>query len=297
MKKLFGFTLSEVLIAMAVIGVVSALTIPNIAGNTTKKQYATAFQVTMSQLQQGINSFKADNGYDFSGNRTITSGSTVFRQMLEQKVGATVTRLRTNQQWLAQGVVANDFEIIGNYPTSAGGNISIYTSKFFVGSTFGNTNLSPINNVQNLAFGTHSSSADFNPRAGATNTTSSVTYKLPNGAYVLTFPNNDWGCNFKNVRWDNGTSSYLTPEPEAGASDDTNANMCFAYIDVNGPKGPNRITNCMSNSVVISPFSSAICDNMTGKEVADVYPILFFDSKIMPATAAANTVLNGSIAD
>lgn len=297
MKKLFGFTLSEVLIAMAILGIVAALTVPQLAGNTTKKQYITAFKTTMNNLHNGIQTFKVDNGYDFSGNRSITDGTTIFRQMLEQKLGATVTRLRTNQQWLVQGVVANDFEIIGNYTLDTGSIISVYANKYFTGTTLEDTNLDPINTVQNLAFGTHDSSSDFDPPADTTNDNTSVTYKLPNGAYILTIPNNGLGCNFNNVRWDTTTNAYVTPNPTASASDDAMTNMCIAYIDVNGPKGPNRITNCMSNPVLISPYSSAICNNMTPKEVADVYPILFFDSQFLPATAAGNTILNDLLDD
>ncbi len=39
-----GFTLSEVLITIAIIGVVAALTIPNIIKNTQRKDLETAFK-------------------------------------------------------------------------------------------------------------------------------------------------------------------------------------------------------------------------------------------------------------
>ena len=298
MKKLFGFTLSEVLIAMAILGVVSALTIPMISGNTTKKQYITAFKATMNNLQNGIQTFKADNGYDFSGNRTITEGSTTFRQMLEQKLGAQVVKLRTNQQWIAQGVVANNYEIIGDYVDTAGNTISVYANKYFATSTIANVKLDPVNTVQTIAFGTSADSSDFEAPASATNNpTGSQTYRLRNGAYVLFLPNNNKGCNYRNVIWDASSGSYITPDPDAGGDNATNAHVCLAYIDVNGPKGPNRITNCMSNSVLIAPFSLATCNGMTGKEVADIFPILYFDDQLVPANAAGNTVLNGVIAD
>ena len=289
MKKLFGFTLSEVLIAMAILGVVSALTIPMISGNTTKKQYTTAFKATMNNLQNGIQTFKANNGYDFSGNRTQRNGSEIFRKMLEETLGAKVIKLRTNQQWLVQGIVASEYEPDGAHITAAGNTKSIYANNFFVGSTKGNANLANANNVQNIAFGTHGSNGDYNPRAGATNTSSSVTYKLANGTYILVIPNNDWGCNFKNVRWDSDSGQYLTPTMD---EETTNANVCMAYIDVNGPKGPNRITNCMSSSLIRIPTSSRSCDNMTAKEIADVFPIYFFDDTVDAATTAGYSVLN-----
>ena len=297
MKKLFGFTLSEVLIAMVILGIVAALTIPQISGNTTKKQYITAFKATMNNLQSGIQTFEADNGYDFSGNRTITDGPTVFRQMLEQKLGAQIIKLRTNQQWVAQGIVANSFETIRSYtdPTTDE-TFDIKTSILFNSSALDNWKLGTANTVQTLAFGTSSDASDYNAPASATNNpASTTTYKLKNGTYILIPPHNNSGCNFNNVRWTG--SEYETPNINANSNSDAKINLCLAYIDVNGPKGPNRITNCMSNSVITSPISTTNCENMTAKEVADVFPILYFDDQIIPATAASNTVFSGNIAD
>lgn len=49
-----AFTLAEILIALTIIGVVSALTIPNIMRNTQAAQYKTAFKKGMAELNQAI---------------------------------------------------------------------------------------------------------------------------------------------------------------------------------------------------------------------------------------------------
>ncbi|MBR1461275.1 type II secretion system protein, partial [bacterium] len=52
MKK--GFTLAEVLITLAIIGVVAALTIPTLLANTGARRYATQYKKVMSTLKQAL---------------------------------------------------------------------------------------------------------------------------------------------------------------------------------------------------------------------------------------------------
>lgn len=65
MGRRLGFTLAEVLITLAIIGVVAALTIPTLVTNYQKKSYVTKLQKNYSML---LNSFKlmfADEGVDY----------------------------------------------------------------------------------------------------------------------------------------------------------------------------------------------------------------------------------------
>ena len=60
---------------------------------------------------------------------------------------------------------------------------------------------------------------------------------------------------------------------------------CYGVIDVNGTKGPNKVTECdaanatEANCVVTNP--------------KDIYPVEFYDQTIVPASAAAKAVLYG----
>lgn len=54
MKRFFAFSLAEVMIAMAVIGVVAALVIPTHFSGATTKAYKTLFKSTFEQIQQGL---------------------------------------------------------------------------------------------------------------------------------------------------------------------------------------------------------------------------------------------------
>lgn len=51
-KNIFAFTLSEVLIALVVIGIVAAITIPNIKLTLENKQYKTAYKKAFSDLSR-----------------------------------------------------------------------------------------------------------------------------------------------------------------------------------------------------------------------------------------------------
>jgi len=67
MKKIFpsksaAFTLAEVLIALAIIGVIAAITIPSIVANHKKRTLETQFAKTYRNLMQMINLAQAEHG-------------------------------------------------------------------------------------------------------------------------------------------------------------------------------------------------------------------------------------------
>ena len=61
-NKKKGFTLSEVLIALTIIGVVAALTVPALIQRTQKQEYVSALQKAYSTLSQATQQIIAENG-------------------------------------------------------------------------------------------------------------------------------------------------------------------------------------------------------------------------------------------
>ena len=55
MYKKFAFTLSEILITLAIIGVVAAITVPSVLTTTQKYQYRSALKKTYSSLSNALN--------------------------------------------------------------------------------------------------------------------------------------------------------------------------------------------------------------------------------------------------
>lgn len=64
MRSKKGFTLAEVLVTLAVIGVVAALTIPALISNSTERQARTSVKKALSILNQALTMSIAQNGLD-----------------------------------------------------------------------------------------------------------------------------------------------------------------------------------------------------------------------------------------
>ena len=76
MKK-NGFTLAEVLITLAIIGVVATLTLPSLMTNTAEQQAITGFRKAMNTLNEVGQMSAAVDGFDYSGlSQTQTPGTT-----------------------------------------------------------------------------------------------------------------------------------------------------------------------------------------------------------------------------
>ena len=61
LRKKSGFTLAEVLITLAIIGVVAALTIPTLMSNIQTEQFRVGLKKSYSTLTQAVNGIYADN--------------------------------------------------------------------------------------------------------------------------------------------------------------------------------------------------------------------------------------------
>ena len=72
-----------------------------------------------------------------------------------------------------------------------------------------------------------------------------------------------------------------------GCTDDqvTGANHCYGVVDVNGTKGPNKVVACDT--------ADATDANCTVTNPTDIYPVVFYDQTVLPASPAAKAVLYG----
>lgn len=61
-KKIFAFTLAEILITLGIIGIVAAMTIPTLVASYQKKTYVSGLQKFMSVFQNGMRKYMADTG-------------------------------------------------------------------------------------------------------------------------------------------------------------------------------------------------------------------------------------------
>lgn len=61
MKKKFAFTLTEILIALGVIGIVSAITVPALSNNWQKRAHATKLHKVYNDFQHALERYMTDN--------------------------------------------------------------------------------------------------------------------------------------------------------------------------------------------------------------------------------------------
>ena len=67
MMKKNGFTLAEVLITLAIIGVVAVLTLPALNSNTQEQQARTALKKMSNTFSQAASMNVAIDGFDYAG--------------------------------------------------------------------------------------------------------------------------------------------------------------------------------------------------------------------------------------
>jgi len=87
-----GFTLAEVLITLAIIGTVAAMTIPTLMTNTNKMEFKTGFKKILSTTNQAITMSVALNYIDFSDtNSTDTNPTTSILGIFINRMHVTKT--------------------------------------------------------------------------------------------------------------------------------------------------------------------------------------------------------------
>lgn len=86
MKKLIGFTLSEVLITLVIIGVIAAITVPNIIATTQKQEFVTGLKKANSVLQQSLYRITMNNGYARGDYSYLIDQNNTFYHQFEKEV-------------------------------------------------------------------------------------------------------------------------------------------------------------------------------------------------------------------
>ena len=68
--------------------------------------------------------------------------------------------------------------------------------------------------------------------------------------------------------------------------DATRQGACSGFVDVNGTKGPNKVVVCDGET-------DGNSDNCKVTNPTDIYPVMIFDSTVLPSTNAGRAVLYG----
>ena len=109
-----------------------------------------------------------------------------------------------------------------------------------------------------------------------TPTTQTVTpdmYLFFNDGSMFAFQSTDFGCT--NIAAESGGTN----------------NPCYGVIDVNGMKGPNKVVTC--DGAQNTGDTGTTNTECTVTNPTDIYPVVYYDQTILPATDAAKAVLYG----
>ena len=322
MTKRFAFTLAEVLIALAIIGVVAAMTIPTFMANTAGAQFRTGFKKGITVLTQAASANYATEGYDFSGTNGYYGAD-----------GAPTAAYAT-----AGG--APDGAVIGFNTASLSGEDTYKDLHGDTPSLFhlfqNNLNMKNSNELSNYAVmpadamlsctGNTAGSAMV-PGAATPTQINNAVANLNDRPLLAGLEEDVEATETQNVQGSGGLADLcggrsldegginqgrmfqledgmvFTYDPAQAYCSESNP--CYGYIDVNGPTGPNRVIACSQategstnkNFWIPSYGRNANAGNLLvdctveSKDITDIYPVLFYGSAVKPASVAAKSVL------
>ena len=246
MKKRFGFTLAEVLITLGIIGVVAAMTIPNLIANTNSAKFSSQFKKTLATLNQAALMAQAQYDINFASLDTSTDG------VLEHP-----------EHKSSLGALLNG--------TLSGG--TLYT------------------NMDDLTLDKSGSSVKY------VDSVSLVTDFIDNQmdrAYIMAdgsmfvFASDAKACTIQRGLNDDNTDMISLKALE-----------CYGYIDVNGLSLPNKEVSCSyttdantgKGTASVNPSSACVIKKGDSRAVTDIFPVVFHDGTVEPATNAAKAIL------
>jgi len=309
MTKKFAFTLAEVLIALAIIGVVAAMTIPTFMANTAGQQFKTGLKKSIAVLTQAAAANYATDGYDYG---------TAYGTAATATVSATDGAITLPA---ADYIIGFDTETdpaattdMGNAPSLFHlfqNNLNMKNSKEVVNYAIAGTpiDLSCAGREASVSVGlTDGTSLTFTSTSGALNKrvksgVTGVAADMTKGGIASLCEPVALGADGKSGGINQGRmfamedGSVFTYDPSQGYCSE--GNPCYGYLDVNGAAGPNRVVGCTAGKDGWIPSygreatEATLLANCTveTKDITDIYPVVFYNSSIKPASLAAKAVL------
>lgn len=241
MRRMFAFTLAEVLITLGIIGVVAAMTIPTLISNTNGIKYRAQFKKTLSTLNQAGRMAQAQYDFDFAGTSDKCSWMTAADE----------------------------------HPDTIKSFCSILN-----GTLTGQTYMGVITNISRVHEGqttTYSVNIPMDGGVVPLDYKNYLVYFLSDGSLVA-FHSDAVACE-------------LPIGTQLSKSWIENNEQCRGFIDVNGPTLPNKEVTCSIGDKASANVQNPCVVKNDAQHLTDVYPIVFHDSTVEPASDAAKYIL------
>ncbi|MBD5403241.1 type II secretion system protein [bacterium] len=257
MTKRFGFTLAEVLITLGIIGVVAAMTIPTLIANTNGAKFRSQFKKTLSTLNQAGLMGQAQYDFDYSGATDACGSSTASDYAAENPEGTMSFCALLNGTLTGQ---------------TAMGTVSGITMKT---TASGSTETASSYGDNITAHSPHV----------LTSVSDWLTYALADGSIVA----------FNNAsKSEAGQDCALPLGTRMDSTWITNHPQCMGFIDVNGTTLPNKEVSCTTDSDTNTNVETPCIVKNDAKHMTDIFPVIFHDATVEPASNAAKYVLTTS---
>ncbi len=236
-KAKLAFTLAEVLITLAIIGVVAAMTIPILMTNYRVAVTKSKLKKTISVMSQAAQMTKEKYDFDFSS----------LDRSYYDPVG---------------GSCIDDPQKVKSFCSLFNASLSNAT---YLGYSKSLYNITPAATPKLVPYGTNGTSRH-------------QAYILSDGVIVA-------------IEMDIVPKNCELLVGEVINSDwITNHKACIGYIDVNGEKKPNKEVSCSNTTTEFKPNEPCFVKK-DQTHLTDIYPVIFHDSMVEPATNAASFVL------
>lgn len=262
MNKRFGFTLAEVLITLGIIGVVAAMTIPNLIANTNGAKFRSQFKKSISTLSQAGLMAQAQYDFDYAGtSEPCTANAKTEHPEEIMTFCSLLNGTLTGQTFLGK---------VSDIKRSVNGRSEAYTPDFR-GSTIKSAD------AQNY-----------------------YAYSLADGS-IVAFNTAAFNCELELGQQINSDMLSGASGSEGGADAKPAGNLakCLGFIDVNGSTLPNKEVVCSAGSgddAVSDKSSSFNVDKPCtvkndATHMTDIFPVVFHDAIVEPASDAAKYIL------
>ena len=252
MKKFcYGFTLAEVLITLAIIGVVAALSIPAVISNSQQQEFKTGLRKAVSVLNSAITMNMALDGESPYDNANLYGYLMKHMNVIES------TYLPNKYLTSSSGTGPTEGSLNTYF------NYAFYTTdgmrfEFNVNGTEGDKLLYENNNVATCM---------------QTASSGSITWS------------SWWGYDY-DIEFCNGCGSYGLNNN----SDNTTKPPCLIMVDVNGDKKPSPSNvNCKSSSC--SDTNKYKYADPSGLKLTDLFSIMITDKQAIPYGIAAQRAM------
>lgn len=200
-----SFTLAEILIAMTIIGIVTAVTLPALRGNINDKVWATKRKALQSRMTQALAMLPSLNGYGIDGNDEDIINNSALTFVVEG----------LNKVYAIGNICDNDHLEDCGIPTK-------------ITSMYNTSVTTPKNFMENLT------SANANALKGILYNTKAAAFETKNEESIIVYYN-------PLCKVDDFSETLVNYGADVGNEGNTVQYLCANFIyDLNGTSGPNK---------------------------------------------------------